>query len=298
MATPFWVICRYGEETKRSHPGALYRSGRMGRWSKSNLSRGSYLVVIVAFAITLVTFTALVVYTPQNLGVRISKEHAQTTVEQSAKVDSRIVSDSAPTNVELRWMKLDWRTLDWVRVGHQHIFLADIPAGDIGPFWLLEYQKRIDDSGDWLWLFTGRYIVDADSGRLVASVEKTYHNPPDPTSARLDYYVTSNPEKIYEPMPLGVGETLTIDIIAKAYPSYDASLPLTFRVINLRSDLTVTQNATTAILRSGGVASIRFSILKSSAYVSSPFPNPSYGFEIEVSDIFGGGNSVAVYITT
>jgi hypothetical protein len=265
---------------------------------KSNLSRDSYPVVIVAFAIALVTFIAFAVSTPLNLGAHISKEQALTAVEQSAKVDSRIVSDSAPTNVELRWMKLDWRTLDWIRIGHQHLFLADIPAGDYRPFWLLEYQKRIDDSGDWLWLFTGRYIVDADSGQLVASVEKAYHNPPDPTSAHLDYYVTSNPEKIYEPMPLGVGETLTIDIIAKAYPSYDASLPLTFRVINLRSDLTVSQNATTAILRSDGVASIRFSILKSSAYVSSPFPNPNYGFEIEVSDIFGSGESMAVYITT
>ena len=131
---------------------------------ESNLSRDSHAVVIVAFTMTLITFIVLAAYTPLNLGVRISKEQALKVVEQSPKVDSRIVSDSVPTYAELRWMKLDWRNVDWVNVGHQHLFLADTPTGDYGPFWLLEYQKRIDEAGDWLWIYTGRYIVDADSG--------------------------------------------------------------------------------------------------------------------------------------
>jgi hypothetical protein len=247
--------------------------------------------------ITLITFIVFAAFTPLYPGARISREQAIKVVEQSPKVDSRIVTDSAPTIAELHWMKLDWRNVDWINVGHQHLFLADRPTGDDAPFWLLEYQKRIEDAGDWLWIYTGSYIVDANSGQLVASVEKAYHNPPDQTSTLGDYYVTSNPEKIYEPMPLGIGETLTIDVTAIAYPNYDASLPLTFRVINLRSDLTVSQNTTTAILRTGGAASVRFSVSKSSAYISSPFPNPNYGFEIQVRDIFGAGNGMAVYIT-
>jgi hypothetical protein len=264
---------------------------------KNNLPQDYYPVVIGAFAIALVTFIVFAAFTPLYPGARISREQALKAVEQSPKVDSRIVTDSVPMNAELHWMKLDWRNVDWINVGHQHLFLANTPTGDYGPFWLLEYQKRIEDAGDWLWIFTGRYIVDADSGQLMAAVEKAYHNPPEQTSTLGDYYVTSNPEKIYEPITLEMGETLTIDVTAKAYPNYDASLPLTFRIIDLRSDLTVSQNATTAILRTGGAASVRFSVSKSSAYVSSPFPNPNYGFEIQVRDIFGGGNGMAVYIT-
>lgn len=89
-------------------------------------------------------------------------------------------------------MKLDWRTLDWIKVGiHQHLFLTTLPPVDYGPFWLLEYQKTMDVDGQSN-IFTGRYIVDADLSQLVASVELAYLNSPYPTIAPEggDYYIS------------------------------------------------------------------------------------------------------------
>jgi hypothetical protein len=114
---------------------------------KSNLSRNSHTVAIAAFAITLVTFIAFTTSTPLDLGARITKEQALATVEQSPKVDSRIVTDSDPTIAELHWMKLDWRTLDWIKILHYHLFLTATPTIEYGPFWLLEYQKRMEVTG-------------------------------------------------------------------------------------------------------------------------------------------------------
>jgi hypothetical protein len=266
---------------------------------ESNLSRDSHAVVIVAFVMALVSFIVLAAYTPLNLGVRITKEQALKAVEQSPKVDSRIVSDSAPTNAELRWMKLDWRNVDWIKGGHQHLFLVDTPTGDYGPFWLLEYQKIIEDAGQ-SFVYTGRYIVDADSGQLMAAVEGADLNViyPHPAPSFGDYSVSSNPElpNIYTPLTLGVGEMRAIYVTVKAGPGYDASLPLTFEAVNVRSDLTVSQNATTAILRTDGFTSVRFSVTRSSAYGSTPSPSSTEGFEIRVSDIFGGGMGMTAFV--
>ena len=264
------------------------------------MSRDSIIAVIVAFMITLVTFTALAASTPLDIGARITREQALAAVEQSPKVYSTLVTNSVPTIAELHWMKLDWRTLDWIRIGlHQHLYLAATPTVDYGPFWLLEYQKKMDEAGQ-SFILTGRYIVDADSGQLIAAVEGTDMLAPYPTIAPAlgDYSVSSNPElpNVYAPISLKVGETRTIDITVRANLMYDASLPLTFESVNIRPDLVVSQNASTAILSTGGFASVRFSVSRSSAYGSTPSPSSTEGFEIQISDIFGGGMGTTVYV--
>jgi hypothetical protein len=244
---------------------------------KSNLSRNSHTVVIAAFTITLVTFIAFAASTPLDLGARITREQALTAVEQSPKVDSRIVTDSEPTIAELHWMKLDWCTLNWIKIGHQRMEVSGQP-----------------------WVYTGRYVVDADSGQLMAAVEGADLDAhfPHPAPDFGDYSVSSNPDlpNLYTPITLKVGETRIIDITVKAGPSYDASLPLTFGAVNIRPDLIVSQNATTATLRTGGFASVRFSVSRSGAYGSTPSPSSTAGFEIRVSDIFGGGMGTTVFI--
>lgn len=260
----------------------------------------SKLVAITASIMALLSFATLVAYSPQD-PTRIALNQALAIIEGSPKVDSRIVTDSTPTIVNLQWMKLDWYTVDWVREGAMyHMFLASSPPTDSGPFWFVKYENKVLIDGE-SWDFEGKYIVDALSGELMASVERSYptdHN--SNLSGQITYFWTVSldpPQADFDkPYLLKPGETLNIDAIVKAGPAYDASLPLTFEATDIRPGLTVRLNATNPILRTGGFASVRYSVTRSDVEGPNPTPNPNWAFAIDVHDIFGAGQSPAVFI--
>ncbi len=256
------------------------------------------VAAITAFLIVLLSFAILVAYTP---GSRISKEQALAVIEGSAKVDSRIVTDSTPEIVSLSWMKLDWSTNDWIRESAlYHMFLAASPSTDYRPFWLVKYGNRMLVDGE-SWDFEGKYMVDATSGELMASIERafpTQHNSTLSPPVIYFWTISMNPPQadFNKPYKLKPGETLIIDAIAKAGPAYDASLPLTFDVTVIRPGLIVKMNTTNAILRTGGSVSVRYSVSRSGVVGPNPTPNPNWGFGIDVHDIFSAGQGLSVFI--
>jgi hypothetical protein len=265
------------------------------------MQQESKLVVLTSVALALLSFITLIVYTPPDLGTRISRDQALAAIEGSPKVDAKIVANSTHTIADLRWMRLDWRNFDWITVSMPYyLFLAADPPNDYEPFWLVQYQNRILVEGD-SWDYEGRYIVDALSGELVASVERTYptqHNSDLSTPIIYFYTISTDPPlpDFDKPFELGAGQTIFIDVIAKAGPAYDASLPLTFEARDIRPGLTVNLNATNPILRTGGLASVRYSVQKSSVSGPNPTPNPNWAFSIEVTGP-GGGQGLSVFIT-
>src|SRR4030043_213449 len=113
------------------------------------MQQESKLVVLTSVALALLAFITLIAYTPPDLGTRISRDQALAAIEGSPKVDAKIVTNSTPTIDDLRWMRLDWQTLDWIRVSSlYHLFLAANPPDDYQPFWLVQYQNRILVAGD------------------------------------------------------------------------------------------------------------------------------------------------------
>jgi hypothetical protein len=256
------------------------------------------VAAITAFLIALLSFAILGAYTP---GSRISKEQALAVIEGSSKVDSRIVTDSTPEIVSLCWMKLDWLTLDWIRESAlYHMFLAASPPTDYRPFWLVKYGNRMLVDGE-SWDLEGKYMVDATSGELMASLERAYPTRHDSDlSPPIIYFWTLSmdpPQADFdEPYSLKPGETLNINAIVKAGPAYDASLPLIFEATDIRPGLTVRLNATNSILSTGGSVSVRYSVARSGVVGPNPTPNPNWGFGIDVHDIFGAGQGLSVFI--
>jgi hypothetical protein len=250
------------------------------------------LVTLAALLIVIISFSVLAANTPENNGVKVSKDQAIAAVERSLKVNTVIVSGNPPISVELQWMKIDWEQEFWLAGQHQHIYVTATPPGDYSPYWRIEYTKRLNVTNQ-PWIYVGSYIVDATTGELMSAFESfdldiPYSHPP---TGAGDYSITFKPD-IYgeiDPIKLKAGDVKSFDLTIVTDPSIDAYLPIAIQAVDVRPDLVVTQNATSVTRGPGGSAYIRFSV--SSRGVSSGSIlgfDPGAGFEISVKDYFSG----------
>ncbi len=255
-------------------------------------------VATISSTLTILIFISIVLLAPPP-GTRVTSDQAIQTIRESPKVDSEIVVHSSPSTMTLQWTKLDWGKEPWIMGASIHLFLADTPPTDYQPYWFVSYITRLMFEGE-LYEYEGRYIVDADSGGLLASVERAYPALHNSTSMPIDisfWTLSLNPPQADsdKPYKLKVGETLTIDAIVKASPAYDASLPLTFGFTDLRPGLKVSMNATNPVLRTGSSVMVRYSVSRTSEVGPNPTPNPNWAFAIDVKG-YSRGESPAIYI--
>ncbi|MDD1678731.1 MAG: hypothetical protein LUO93_06055 [Methanomicrobiales archaeon] len=256
-------------------------------------------VAAIASTLTILSFVSITLLTPPP-GTRVSSDQAIQAIRDSPKVDGEIVTHSSPSTMTLQWTLLDWDREPWIHESPPyHIFLAAAPPTGYEPYWFVKYITRLMMEGE-PWEYEGKYIVDASSGELLASVEMAHpalHN-----STRMplsgDFWTLSlNPPQAdsEKPYKLKAGETLIIDAIVKAKPAYDASLSLTFEATDIRPGLKVSMNSTTALLRAGGSVAVRYSISRSGEVGLNPTPNPNWAFGIDVHGCYKG-EGLSVFI--
>jgi len=218
------------------------------------------LTTIIAITITLTGFLAVLMNIP--IEATISRENAISVIKANAKVDptKQIVKDEFLRSAELRYMAIHWENYLQLTGYHRRIYVSTTPVGDMAPYWIIDYQ----DTRDWHYAPAGSYIVDARTGELMLVLEDT-GGPPQES----DYSITFSPDDSLTTLSIKPGETKVITVMLTAQPTYDASLPVHFEATGVPDFITVEQNATSAILRTGEAVSFEIRVSVSSRVYDS-----------------------------
>jgi hypothetical protein len=189
--------------------------------------------------------------------VKISKEQAMKIVETSSKADPYMVgrSDEHLESAELQYISLNWDEYLRNAGNFNHLYISPTQVGEDKPYWIMDYgQPNVINLG------SGRYIVDADTGELMAAMEQfhgfsTIFTPYFGVSSISNGSDPRNPLVIKDP-----SDVAHVDIRIDAKSSYDASLPVSVTVVEVPVGYYVSQNVTSLVLRTGGSAAVRFNI--------------------------------------
>jgi hypothetical protein len=193
-----------------------------------------------------------------NSDVKISKEQAMKIVETSSKADPYMVgrSDEHLESAELQYISLNWDEYLRNAGNFNHLYVSPTPVGEAKPYWIMDYgQPNVINLG------SGRYIVDADTGELMASMEQFHGS----STIFTPYFGVSSISNGSDPnSPLVIrdpADVAHVDVRLDAKSSYDASLPVSVRVEEVPIGYYVSQNVTSVVLRTGGSAAVRFNIM-------------------------------------
>ena len=135
-------------------------SGTSDRYSGSTL----FLIAASAFFATAINNPL-----PQ---IKVSEEEAIRVLMNSPKTDHQIVNGSTPVRADLENIALSGNSLpDTGSQHHSRIYFSSTHINETRPYWFFEYETNSPAVSFMGSTESGRYIVDAQTGELVYSVE-------------------------------------------------------------------------------------------------------------------------------
>lgn len=189
----------------------------------------------------------------------ISEEQAINILKTQAQRDHGVVDPvtvwgGTLVNAELRFTTLDWSTyLDGAP--HTRLYVNETTPKGPEPYWFISYTNS--PNGVVGETYDGKYIVDADTGAIMLSMEDVGGGV---TVLQLEPYygVSFSPNVANVSTPLPLSGVFTVRITPK--DSWVDSMPVYVSLQDLPSDATATQNVTSVILRRGLISGILFKI--------------------------------------
>jgi hypothetical protein len=262
------------------------------------MSSDSTTAITVLISILLATSAFLAVAVSQPIPViKINQQQAIDILKESDKTDHQILNGtvwSFSTNLE--YVSLNWTSFLNNSGGQHHsrIYVSDTPKGEFKPYWFISYET----SWNYGWNDgTGSYVVDAQSGEVMLSLESVGGG----VSVKGPDYLISFQPVVWNssnPVEVKLGEFTPITLTLTAEPYYDASLPVSIKVNNVPLDFSVGTNNSTAILTTGGSVSFILNVFTPVTYTadfSPPPKDPHPHFDVEVN-FLGQTDSYPVYI--
>ena len=251
-------------------------------------SRTSTLVALVFCLLAVSSYIIMSQNMPND--IKLTREQAIAIVKASPKADpnKNTVKDEWLQSAELQYIAINWANYLRMSGSHNRIYVSTSPVGDINPYWIIEYdalQRRGTE---------GSYIVDALTGELMLALESTgagFLGQDFVTSSTLAY-------DDYSPIMIMPGQSREVTIRFTALPSYDASLPMSVTVTAVPKGFTVSQNATSGILRTGGSFAIRLIILSIEGALGTyppPWDSTPPHIEVELS-LVGSVYGESIYV--
>ncbi len=260
-------------------------------------------------SIILATSGFLAVSTTQpTSNVSVTAEQAVNILKASDRADRRIVCGSQPVKTDLDYIAINWA--NYLRntgpEHHDRIYVSTSPVGEIKPYWIIEYETELSPlPGDYVG--SGKYLIDAETGELMMSLESFGGGV---TAKGPDYWMsTSQNIGIWYQSALTIpmnftdhalrvelGEFTPLILTLTAPPYYDASIPISLKVVSVSPDYLVDQNVTSATLRTGGSVSFLLQIFTPVGYAHRPPPSslPPH-FDVEVNFI-GSTTSFSIFL--
>jgi hypothetical protein len=165
--------------------------------------------------------------------------------------------------------------------------------GEIKPYWFIRYET----SWNYGWSSgSGWYIVDAQTGELMLSLESvgggiTVFGPDYGMEVKPDIYLWW-PDSLDMPgnftdhaLEAKIGEFTSVVLKLNAAPYYDASLPVSLKVTNVPIGFSVSQNTTSAILRTGGSLSYLLQMFTPVTYAVASVSSPQLSSQVPHIDV-------------
>lgn len=228
--------------------------------------------------------------------IKVTEEKAIEILKGSGKTDLNIINNNSPKSSDLQYYSLNWT--DYLNVGsdhHSRIYVSNIPVGEMRPYWFINYESSWN--GGWS-SGTGKYIVDAQTGELMLSLESVGGGI---SVIGPDYWVFLKPEAWDSNTPLmaKMGEFIPVTLTVTAQPGYDASFPVSMKVTNVSLGFSVDPNATSAILKNSGSVSFILEVFTPVTYPADFLP-PQTGskvphFDVEIS-FLGTTTTYTIYV--
>jgi hypothetical protein len=220
------------------------------------------ITVLISIILATSAFLATAINNPIPQ-IKVSEEQAISILMNNPKTDHKIVNGSTPVKADLEYVALSGNSMpDTGSQHHSRIYFSSTHTDEERPYWFFDYETN------WNYGFSsgsGRYIVDAQSGELVFSVESISGSitigGPDvlidskPSAYLWDSSTFFQPENFTDHALVtrsGQFTPLVLKVSAPTY--YDAVLPVSVKVVRVSSGFSVSQNVTSSILRSGGSA--------------------------------------------
>ena len=270
----------------------------------NNMSSTTTLTALLSLLLATSAFLVIAVNQP-TAPITIDEESAINIIKESGKTDPRIVYGSSPVNAQQEYIKPNWMNIlgDGGSRRHSRIYLSPIDGEEVKPYWVIEYETELSPLPG-MWTGFGRYVVDAQTGELVLSLEEFSGGI---MVAGRDYQISTKPViTLWDTTPanttdgtliikIGKSTPLSINIASMSY--YDASLPVSLRVVGVSKELSASQDVTSATLVKGGSVSFTLNIFAP----DTDLPEPEYpilrlsriDFEI---DFMGSSTSYSVNV--
>jgi hypothetical protein len=260
------------------------------------MPKTSTITLTVLISIILATTAFLTVAKTQSASqtqpaqsINVTEAQAIEILKESDKTDPRIINgipggSASPASADLEYISLNWTNyLKTVNSDpltmHDRIYVSPRPVGEVRPYWLIDYETSLGFN----YGGSGRYVVDAQTGELMLSLESTGGGV---TAAGPDYLMSLHPNAWDPSTPIRVkpGESTSVVLRVIARPYYNASLPVSLNVTSVPMGFNVTANTTSTILKTGGSASF---LLKIYAPISYPadFLSPQNASQIPHFDM-------------
>ncbi|MGD0802830.1 MAG: hypothetical protein ABSA11_02005 [Candidatus Bathyarchaeia archaeon] len=262
------------------------------------MSTNSNTTLTVLISIILATSAFLAVAISQPVPqIKVSEEQAISILREYDNTDNRIVNGTIRTlSANLEYISLNWTTYlsNTGDEPHSRIYISDTPVGEYKPYWFI----HIESVWDYGWSGgSGSYIVDAQSGEIVLSLERVGGGI---SVIGPDYLIFLQPEAwdYNNPVEAKLGAFTPITLTLTAEPDYHASLPVSMKIANVPLGYCVGPSNSSAVLKTGGYVSFILEVFTPVAYPADFLPppaDPHPHFDVGIS-FLGHSYSYPVYI--
>ena len=255
----------------------------------------STTVITVLISIILATSAFVVVTMSQHTQpIKITLEQAISILKEGNKTDRRIVYGSSPVKADLEYITIDWA--NYLRntgsEHHERIYVSETPVGEVKPYWVFDFETSFGFN----YGGSGRYVVDAETGEVMLSLESTgggvvtvgpdYLMSIQPSIYLWDPSTFSSPENFTDhalKVKLGEFTPIVLKFLPQSY--YNASLPVSMKIVGVSKGFSASQNATSAILRTGGSASLLLEVFTPVTYAVDSVSPPQLMSQVPHIDI-------------
>ncbi len=269
-----------------------------------SLNSPTTMTVIISIILATTAFLAMAITQPMPQ-TQVTVEQAINILRESGKTDHFITDQISPQNIRLEYISINWQDYLWNTGYHTRLYVSTTHVGEVKPYWVADYDdtSTVNLGGAPIY---GRYVVDAQTGEVMLSLESgggvvvSLLNGGGHVSNILDFSLSLQPDALNQTSPLKVkmDENTSIRLTLTAELGYDASLPVSIKVLDVPLGFSVEPNKVSVILETGGAVSFTLTVFTPVSYLADFLPSPidpHPHFDVQTS-FLGQTDSYPVYI--